>query len=1031
MDALQTVFSSKERNSEAMAAFGFRLRNQFSQNKAYRRQKELQWLEDLRMVKGIYDPDVRIEENNSRVYPKIARSKLNIVLSRLHQMLFPEQDKNWEIKPTPEPRVSKEQVTQIAMGMIQQNPDTGEQIMPTIDDLMIAIKKFAKETSLKMSSVIDDQLTEMDYPEETKKVLRSGLTYGTGIMKGPLIGKRTKRKWDPSEKGEYVEKVDQEDVPDLQFTRIWDWYPDMSVTEVEKMTGSFERHIMSKHDLRNLMKRDDFYPEMIKKFLEEHPNGNYTPANWEVDLQTIEIESMTKNKGSAASYTGETLDQSRSTNRQFGTKYEVLEYWGYVDGKDLEACGVNIEDVELEYASCVWLLGDKPIKSALFATALDQYKVFYYEKDETSIFGEGLVRVMRPSVLAIGGGSRMLLDNAAVCLTGDTVVYRNQRACDPEAQRPSGITLRELWDTKIKHNSGLRRMKIRSVDEFTGELFYNRIKDIFNNGIRTVFECKTRHGYSIKATDNHKFLCDTGDWKELNGFVVGDMIAVNGQTDVPTGLCGDCGAELSTKTALRCRKCASKIENSSWNTKQAEDAAYSIEATMSSARQRWACQKDKKDKCERCGSKKTSGVRLEIHHNDRNPYNNDISNKTTLCFQCHKYIHARHDHFGQPFQHRYIDYDEIVSIEYIGEEEVFDLEMEGPNHNFIANGVVSHNCAGPQIEVNWSLVTPDTDYSSVYPRKIWFREGKGIDAQYPALRIYNIDSHTDEILKIIDAFKQTADEETTLPTWMIGQMVNNETAQATSGRMATITISIKDVVKNFDSFTEKIIRDIYAWNMEFNPRPDIKGDFNVKARGVSSLVMKEIRMQALAQLTTTMTPEEWMYIPKREFLEEKLKSHDIIIELLSEEEVSKKTAAQEQSVQNQLALKMAEAEIAYKKAQTMAQLTKAKEHNVKATREAQTPIEQEEEDDPRVTEEEVASMQTDRLSKAEQIRRDEERHQMEMAHATEDHSVKIATDNTRTAHELAMKERMADHKMKMNERMMESSAESDKNSDEG
>lgn len=740
MDAIQTAFSPKERNSEAMVAFGFRLKNQFSQNKAYRRPKELEWLESLRQYKGLYDPDVKIDPNASKVYPKITRSKVNIVLSRLHEMLFPEIDKNWEIEPTPEPRISKEIVTQIAMALVRQDPQTGEPVIPSIEDLQLAIKKFAKETCAKMSSVIDDQLTEMDYSEETKKVLRSGLMYGTGIMKGPMVGKRTKRRWQPTATGDYEEHVDEEDVPDLQAVRIWDWYPDMSVTEHEKGMGDFERHIMNKHDLRQLMKRPDFYPEMIKIFLEERPDGNYVPCNWEVDLQVIEIEAGTGTVGSTTTTTGSNDDASRSTNRQLGKKYEVLEFWGYVDGHDLEACGLDIPDVGLEYAANIWLLGDKPIKALLYPTALDQYKVFYYEKDETSIFGEGLARIMRHSQISIAAAARMVLDNGAVC-------------------------------------------------------------------------------------------------------------------------------------------------------------------------------------------------------------------------------------------------------------------------------------SGPIVEINWSLMMPGQDLNAIYPRMIIFREGKGVDAQYAAVREINLDCHVEELLKIIDAFKQFGDEETTLPTWMIGQMVNNETAQATSGRMATITISIKDVVKNFDTFTEHIIRDIYAWNMEFNPRPDIKGDYNVRARGVSSLVMKEVRMQALTQLTTTLTPDEWDYIPKRDFLAEKFKGHDLQITLLTEEEVQKKRDARNQSVMNQLQIEMVRSEIAKNKAQSMSLLTKAKDKNIDAQIKAQTPIETTPADDPRIAEADLQQKETDRMATESQIRRDEEKHQLSLQHADEQHRVKVATDTTKTAHAVAMQDRQAEHKMKMGEKM--------------
>jgi len=747
MDQIKEEFQKEKRNSDVMESFGFRLWGQFESNKAYRRPKELEWIESLRQYKGLYDPEVKIEANASKVYPKLTRSKLNIVLSRLHEMLFPETDKNWEIDTTPEPKVSPAVVAAIVQALTQVDEQTGQAVPPSPEDLDLAIRAFAAATCEKMSSQIDDQLTEIDYPEETKKVLRSGLMYGTGLLKGPLVGKKQKRKWEPDQKGGYKERLDEEDYPDLKFTRLWDWYPDMTVTETENMQGSYERHVMNKHDLRELAKREDFYGDIILAYLKDMPDGDYVATTWENDLQLIEVEAGTGQSGKTM--VAGTTNDTRSTYRKLGKRYEVLEFWGYVDGDDLEACGVHVEDPSLEYGANIWLLGKHVIKAMLFSTPLDQYKVFYYEKDETSIFGEGLARVMRHSQIAIAAAARMVLDN------------------------------------------------------------------------------------------------------------------------------GSC-------------------------------------------------------------------------------------------------------------------------------------------------------CAGPQVEVNWSLMTPDTDLESFYPRKIWYREGRGVDAQYPAVRVYQIDSHIPELLEIVAAFKQFADEETTLPTWMISQMMNNETAQATSGRMATITISIKDVVKNFDAFTEKVIKDLYAWNMEFNPREDIKGDYSVRARGVSSLVMKELRMQALNQLATTITDSERDYIPEGDFLKERFKAHDIDIKLRSEEEVSKLRKEREESLQMQLAIKMQEAEIGYKKAQTMAQLTKAKDKNVEANIKAQTPIEQPEGSDPRLTEEDIATKQTERQSKEAENRRKEEKHALELSQKDEAHRVKIATEAARAESDIENKRKTTEHSLKMKEDLTKASAEAKK-----
>ena len=643
---------------DRLSTFGQLLWQYWEINRAFRRPKEMEWLESLRQYKGLYDPEVRITQGLSRVYPKLTRSKENQVLSRLMEMLFPEQDKNWEIEPSPDPKVPPEVVMQIALSLVTKD-EQGQPVLPTPDKLKAAVMSFAKEKCGNMAITIDGQLEEMKYQEEVKKVLRSGLRYGTGILKGPLIHQRESREWIPNvHSGEYRENIKSEDVPYKEQTRIWDYYPDMSTTEPEQMDGSFERHVMTKHDLRQLMKRKDFNAETIREYMVENPDGDYTAEDWEVDLQAIEIEAGT-GKETAVSGSPTSSRQAFGYLRKLGKKYIVLEYWGYVDGQDLSACGETVENPELEHGANVWVLGKRIIKAKLYERANEMYNFFYYEKDETSIFGEGLPRIMRHSALSIAAGARKVLDDAAI--------------------------------------------------------------------------------------------------------------------------------------------------------------------------------------------------------------------------------------------------------------------------------------AGPQIECNYSLMVPGSDISDVYSRKIWYREGRGVEAQYPAVRVVNIDPHTEQLFMIIKEFKQFADEETCLPSWMMGQTAN-QTAQESSGRMREVTISIKDVVKNFDSFTEKNIRDLYYWNMDFNDDPNIKGDYLVKARGVSSLVMKEIRMQALTQMTATITDEERQYIPWRDFLQEKMKAHDIKIELKTDQQVAEEQQAKVDQRAKELMYKDAEAEVDKKKAQALLNMTKAKEKNAQV---GQMPAEHE------------------------------------------------------------------------------------------
>jgi hypothetical protein len=147
-------------------------------------------------------------------------------------------------------------------------------------------------------------------------------------------------------------------------------------------------------------------------------------------------------------------------------------------------------------------------------------------------------------------------------------------------------------------------------------------------------------------------------------------------------------------------------------------------------------------------------------------------------------------------------------------------------------------------------------------------------------------------------------------------------------RMGATTISLKDIVKNFDNFTEENMGSLYTWNMEFNPKEEIKGDFAVKAKGSSTLVTKEVRMQALNQFTTTLTPEDWDYVPRYEMLKEKAKANDLPITIRTEEEAEKFRQSRVDKMAIELQYKAAQAQIDKDNAMALHMMTKARGENI-------------------------------------------------------------------------------------------------------
>ncbi|NMF83262.1 FAD-dependent thymidylate synthase [Nodosilinea sp. P-1105] len=115
--------------------------------------------------------------------------------------------------------------------------------------------------------------------------------------------------------------------------------------------------------------------------------------------------------------------------------------------------------------------------------------------------------------------------------------------------------------------------------------------------------------------------------------------------------------------------------------------------------------------CQRCGE---SGGSLHAHHlvpvfaDESLAY--EFDNLVSLCKPCHEDLHQNHleAEFAISFQpilepsgwaakpkppgrklkaHPV----EVVAVEYLGMQTTYDLEVEGPWHNFVANGVVVHN----------------------------------------------------------------------------------------------------------------------------------------------------------------------------------------------------------------------------------------------------------------------------------------------------------------------------------------------------
>ena len=164
--------------------------------------------------------------------------------------------------------------------------------------------------------------------------------------------------------------------------------------------------------------------------------------------------------------------------------------------------------------------------------------------------------------------------------------------------------------------------------------------------------------------------------------------------------------------------------------------------------------------------------------------------------------------------------------------------------------------AGPQVMVDKTAVAPENGRWEITPFKIWAKI-KTLAAGDVPFDVFNIPSVQTALAGIIQIARQLCDEETNMPLIAEGQQAAHvtQTAQGMAMLMNAVNVVFRAAVKNFDDdITTPTIRRAYDWNMQHNPDPGIKGDFDIDARGSSVLLVREIQAQNLMAMALQFAP---------------------------------------------------------------------------------------------------------------------------------------------------------------------------------
>ena len=399
------------------------VKEKYSKAETARELDEQRWIQAYRNYRGIYGPDVQFSSTEkSQVFVKVTKTKVLAAYGQIAEVLFGGNKFPITIDPSvlpegvedtvsfesnPEQRKAEESLPTLLPG--ETYPELKERIAglkgnldPIIDYLKPGAGKTpsspqfhpAEIAAKKMEKKIHDQLEESHAKKHLRSAAFETALFGTGIMKGPFAVDKEYPNWD--EEGNYPPVF--KTIPQTTSVSIWNFYPDPDAATMEEAEYIVERHKMSRSQVRGLKKRPYFRENAIDNAL--RLGESYSKEWWEHVMED-------------------------NSEQDQADRFEVLEFWGFVDTELLVDQAIDIPD-ELKDSEQLsvnaWICNGQVLRLVMnpFTPAYIPYFAAPYEMNPYSIFGVGIAENMDDTQTLMNGFMRMAVDNAA--LSGNLLI---------------------------------------------------------------------------------------------------------------------------------------------------------------------------------------------------------------------------------------------------------------------------------------------------------------------------------------------------------------------------------------------------------------------------------------------------------------------------------------------------------------------------------------------------------------------------------------------------------------------------------
>lgn len=406
---------------------------------------EQRLLQCMRQRRGEYDPEILAEIRKSggtEIYMMLTSNKCRAASSWIRDVFLGAKDeKPWTLSPTKQPTLNPgvikaitAQATQQAMALEQ---STGQQVTPDVMAQVITVVKdrvlvesYTRATTdvRRMEAKMEDQLQEGGFSTAMSQFIEDIVTFPSAFLKGPIVRRKPRMQWMPTQAGSYELQVADELVLEWERVDPFNIYPAPNASDIED-GYTIERHKLSRTDLTELIGVEGYNDGAIRAVLDEH--GRNGLHDWlYIDVTKAQVEGKS---------TVAVLANPEAS-------IDALQFWGAVQGKMLLEWGMSEDEVDdplKEYNCELWLIGNWVIKATVNADPLGRKPYFKasYEEIPGTFWGNSVADLVRPCQEGCNASMRSMVNNMGIA-SGPQAVVNVDRL-------PAGEDVTQMYPWKI------------------------------------------------------------------------------------------------------------------------------------------------------------------------------------------------------------------------------------------------------------------------------------------------------------------------------------------------------------------------------------------------------------------------------------------------------------------------------------------------------------------------------------------------------------------------------------------------------